>query len=97
MKENQSYWVLAIPTIDRKTNRGKRQANNLAKQLNEFGFSKFAKGIMWKNFPNFEIAKKEITKFFKESIPENSEVTFLYVSDEDLCKKDSFLGKNFPI
>lgn len=87
-------WIICMFDIPVKTRVQMRKATRFRNQLLDNGFLRKQYSVYIKPASSLDSAKT-ITKNMKKIIPDNSSVTFLYITDKQYLMTDNFLGKNF--
>ena len=87
-------WIICMFDIPVKTKMQVRKATRFRNQLLNNGFLMKQYSVYIKPASSLGVAKT-ITKNLKNMIPDNSSITFLYITDKQYLMTDNFLGKNF--
>lgn len=86
-------WIICMFDIPIKTKIQTRKATRFRKHLLDNGFLMKQYSVYIKPASSLGAAKT-ITKKLKNIIPDNSSVTFLYITDKQYLMTDNFFGKN---
>ena len=86
-------WIICMFDIPVKTKIQMRKATRFRTQLLDNGFLMKQYSVYIKPASSLDAAKT-ITKNLRPIIPDNSSVTFLYITDKQYLMTDNFLGKN---
>ena len=87
-------WVLCMFDIPVRTLAETRWANRFRNILLDNGFMRKQFSIYIKPVPSLTVAET-VTKKLSHAIPNNSSVSFLYVTDKQYGLTKNFLGKNY--
>ena len=87
-------WIICMFDIPVRTKLQMRKATRFRNQLLNNGFLMKQYSVYIKPASSLDAAKT-ITKNLKHIIPDNSSVTFLYITDKQYLMTDNFLGNNF--
>ena len=86
-------WVMCMFDIPVKTKKQMRLATQFRNRLLNMGFMMKQFSVYIKPCSSLDSAK-HVTKKLKHHIPDDSMVSFIYITDKQYVNSDSFIGKN---